>query len=317
MKKIIGVRFKKPGKIYFFDPGNLEINKNDNVIVETTMGEEIGIVIVPKREIQEEKMATPLKKVIRVANKNDLDSLEKYKKKEPEALRICKEKIKKYKLDMNLIDVEYKFDGSKILFYFTADGRVDFRELVKDLAAIYKTRIELRQIGVRDEVRKIGGNGVCGRELCCCSFLNNFDMVSIKMAKEQSASLNPSKISGNCGRLMCCLKYEQEVYEDKIKKLPKVGSIVKTEDGEGTVVTQEVLQEAIKVQFRKDDITTYKTYPAKDVKVIKNASGNDKDSIENTVDSEEMANLKELQKLEELEKRDKIIEKEENKKRNN
>ena len=213
---------------------------------------------------------------------------------------------------MNLVDVEYKFDNSKIIFYFTADGRVDFRELVKDLAAIYKTRIELRQIGVRDEVRKIGGNGVCGRELCCCSFLNNFDMVSIKMAKEQSASLNPSKISGNCGRLMCCLKYEQEVYEDKIKKLPKVGSIVKTEDGEGTVVTQEGLKEAIKVQFRKDDITTYKTYPAKDVKVIKNASGNDKDSIDNTVDSEEMANLKELQKLEELEKRDKIIEKEEN-----
>ena len=182
---------------------------------------------------------------------------------------------------------------------------VDF-QIVEPLKELFK-----------DEVRKIGGNGVCGRELCCCSFLNNFDMVSIKMAKEQSASLNPSKISGNCGRLMCCLKYEQEVYEDKIKKLPKVGSIVKTEDGEGTVVTQEVLKEAIKVQFRKDDITTYKTYPAKDVKVIKNASGNDKNSIDNTVDSEEMANLKELQKLEELEKRDKIIEKEENKKRNN
>ena len=170
MKKIIGVRFKKPGKIYFFDPGNLEINKNDNVIVETTMGEEIGIVIVPKREIQEEKMATPLKKVIRVANKNDLDSLEKYKKKEPEALRICKEKIKKYKLDMNLIDVEYKFDGSKILFYFTADGRIDFRELVKDLAAIYKTRIELRQIGVRDEVKRIGGNGVCRKRIMLLFF---------------------------------------------------------------------------------------------------------------------------------------------------
>ena len=198
MKKIIGVRFKKPGKIYFFDPGNLEINKNDNVIVETTMGEEIGIVVIPKREIKEEKLTTPLKKVIRVANKNDLDSLEKYKKKEPEALKICKEKIKKYKLDMNLIDVEYKFDGSKILFYFTADGRIDFRELVKDLASVFRTRIELRQIGVRDEVKRIGGNGVCGRELCCCTFLNNFETVSIKMAKEQNIALNPSKISGNC-----------------------------------------------------------------------------------------------------------------------
>jgi len=201
---------------------------------------------------------------------------------------------------MNLVDVEYKFDGSKIIFYFTADGRVDFRELVKDLAAIYKTRIELRQIGVRDEVRKIGGNGVCGRELCCCSFLNNFDIVSIKMAKEQSASLNPSKISGNCGRLMCCLKYEQGVYEEKIKKLPKVGSIVKTEDGEGTIVSEEVLKERVKVQFKKDDVTTYKSYDAKDVKVIKAPTS--KVEEEN---SEEIENIKELKKLEALEKQDK------------
>ena len=311
MKTIVGVRFRKPGKVYFFDPGYIQLNLKDKVVVETTMGEDVGEVVINKRQIPDDKVSTELKRIVRLANNRDLKKVEDNKIKEQKAMKVCKEKIKKHKLDMNLVDVEYKFDNSKIIFYFTADGRVDFRELVKDLAAIYKTRIELRQIGVRDEVRKIGGNGVCGRELCCCSFLNNFDMVSIKMAKEQSASLNPSKISGNCGRLMCCLKYEQEVYEDKIKKLPKVGSIVKTEDGEGTVVTQEVLQEAIKVQFRKDDITTYKTYPAKDVKVIKNASGNDKDSIENTVDSEEMANLKELQKLEELEKRDKIIEKEE------
>lgn len=248
MKKIIGVRFKKPGKIYFFDPGNLEINKNDNVIVETTMGEEIGIVIVPKREIQEEKMATPLKKVIRVANKNDLDSLEKYKKKEPEALRICKEKIKKYKLDMNLIDVEYKFDGSKILFYFTADGRIDFRELVKDLASVFRTRIELRQIGVRDEVKRIGGNGVCGRELCCCTFLNNFETVSIKMAKEQNIALNPSKISGNCGRLMCCLKYEDEIYSLEKERFPKIGSHVKYQDKDVKVTGLNVINDLVKIE---------------------------------------------------------------------
>ena len=298
MKKIIGVRFKKPGKIYFFDPGNLEINKNDNVIVETTMGEEIGIVVIPKREIKEEKLTTPLKKVIRVANKNDLDSLEKYKKKEPEALRICKEKIKKYKLDMNLIDVEYKFDGSKILFYFTADGRIDFRELVKDLASVFRTRIELRQIGVRDEVKRIGGNGVCGRELCCCTFLNNFETVSIKMAKEQNIALNPSKISGNCGRLMCCLKYEQDVYSEKLSRLPKVGAIVKTEAGEGTVEGVEVLKEVLKVKIKDGDDYTYKKFDAKDVKVIKDSKNN------NVIDEEEKQNLKELQKLEKLEKMD-------------
>lgn len=298
MKKIIGVRFKKPGKIYFFDPGNLEINKNDNVIVETTMGEEIGIVIVPKREIQEEKMAAPLKKVIRVANKNDLDSLEKYKKKEPEALRICKEKIKKYKLDMNLIDVEYKFDGSKILFYFTADGRIDFRELVKDLASVFRTRIELRQIGVRDEVKRIGGNGVCGRELCCCTFLNNFETVSIKMAKEQNIALNPSKISGNCGRLMCCLKYEQDVYSEKLSRLPKVGALVKTEAGEGTVEGVEVLKEVLKVKIKDGDDFTYRKFDAKDVKIIKDSKNN------NVIDEEEKQNLKELQELEKLEKID-------------
>lgn len=317
MVLIIGVRFRKSGKVYYFDPLDLDIKKNDHVIVETARGVEYGTVVLAPKEVEKEKIVQPLKPVMRIATPQDDTTSIENEKKEKEAYNICLEKITKHNLEMKLIDSEYTFDRNKLLFYFTADGRIDFRELVKDLAAIYKTRIELRQIGVRDEVRKIGGNGVCGRELCCCSFLNNFDMVSIKMAKEQSASLNPSKISGNCGRLMCCLKYEQEVYEDKIKKLPKVGSIVKTEDGEGTVVTQEVLKEAIKVQFRKDDITTYKTYPAKDVKVIKNASGNDKDSIDNTVDSEEMANLKELQKLEELEKRDKIIEKEENKKRNN
>ena len=258
--------------------------------------EDIGEVVIGKREIPEEKITTPLKKVIRLANPRDLKKQEENKAKEQAAIKVCKNKIKEHKLAMNLVDVEVKFDNSKIIFYFTADGRVDFRELVKDLAAIYKTRIELRQIGVRDEVKKIGGNGVCGRELCCCSFLNNFDIVSIKMAKEQCTSLNPSKISGNCGRLMCCLKYEQEVYEEKLKKLPKVGSIVKTEDGEGTISSVEVLKEEVKVQFRKDDVNTYKNYKAKDVKVIKSSN---QDILS---DSERLEDLKELEALEKLEK---------------
>lgn len=300
MKNIVGIRFRKPGKVYFFDPGYIRLNPKDKVIVETSLGEDIGEVVISKRELPDEKVSKDLKRIIRLASSKDIKRQEDNKQKEKKAMEVCKEQIKKHKLEMNLVDVEYKFDGSKIIFYFTADGRVDFRELVKDLAAIYKTRIELRQIGVRDEVRKIGGNGVCGRELCCCSFLNNFDIVSIKMAKEQSASLNPSKISGNCGRLMCCLKYEQGVYEEKIKKLPKVGSIVKTEDGEGTIVSEEVLKERVKVQFKKDDVTTYKSYDAKDVKVIKVPTS--KVEEEN---SEEIENIKELKKLEALEKQDK------------
>ena len=300
MKNIVGIRFRKPVKVYFFDPGYIRLNPKDKVIVETSLGEDIGEVVISKRELPDEKVPKDLKRIIRLASSKDIKRQEDNKQKEKKAMEVCKEQIKKHKLEMNLVDVEYKFDGSKIIFYFTADGRVDFRELVKDLAAIYKTRIELRQIGVRDEVRKIGGNGVCGRELCCCSFLNNFDIVSIKMAKEQSASLNPSKISGNCGRLMCCLKYEQGVYEEKIKKLPKVGSIVKTEDGEGTIVSEEVLKERVKVQFKKDDVTTYKSYDAKDVKVIKAPTS--KVEEEN---SEEIENIKELKKLEALEKQDK------------
>ena len=300
MKNIVGIRFRKPGKVYFFDPGYIRLNPKDKVIVETSLGEDIGEVVISKRELPDEKVPKDIKRIIRLASSKDIKRQEDNKQKEKKAMEVCKEQIKKHKLEMNLVDVEYKFDGSKIIYYFTADGRVDFRELVKDLAAIYKTRIELRQIGVRDEVRKVGGNGVCGRELCCCSFLNNFDIVSIKMAKEQSASLNPSKISGNCGRLMCCLKYEQGVYEEKIKKLPKVGSIVKTEDGEGTIVSEEVLKERVKVQFKKDDVTTYKSYDAKDVKVIKAPTS--KVEEEN---SEEIENIKELKKLEALEKQDK------------
>ena len=298
MKKIVGVRFKKPGKIYFFDPEDLEINMGDKVIVETAMGEEFGEVVINKRELPDEKITNPLKKVIRIADKQDIKNMEYYKSKEPEALKICEEKIKKHKLDMHLTDVEYKFDGSKILFYFTADGRIDFRELVKELASIFKTRIELRQIGVRDEVRRIGGNGVCGRELCCCSFLGNFETVSIKMAKEQNISLNPSKISGNCGRLMCCLKYEQEAYEEKLGRLPRVGAIVKTEDGEGVVDNVEVLKEQLKIKFKDGDEYFYKKYNAKDVKIIKNGTSSNK------YDPEEAEHMKELKELEKLEKMD-------------
>jgi len=218
MANIIGVRFKKAGKIYFFDPAGKQIEKGEHVIVETSMGVEYGEVVIANRQLPQEKIVAPLKKIMRVATKQDAKQSIENKKQEKEAFKVCEKKIKEHNLEMKLMDVEFKFDKSKILFFFTAEGRIDFRDLVKDLAAIYKTRIELRQVGVRDEVKRLGGNGVCGRELCCCSFLGNFETVSIKMAKEQNVSLNPSKISGNCGRLMCCLQYEQNVYEDKLKK---------------------------------------------------------------------------------------------------
>ncbi len=298
MKNIVGVRFKKPGKIYFFDPGDLQVNNRDFVIVETSQGQEFGEVAIANRMVEDESVLKPLKKVIRIATQKDKKHNEENKKKEKEAFDICNKKIKEHKLDMTLTDVEFKFDNSKVLFYFTADGRIDFRELVKDLATIFKTRIELRQIGVRDEVKRIGGNGICGRELCCCSFLGNFETVSIKMAKEQNMSLNPSKISGNCGRLMCCLKYEQEVYEEKINRLPKIGAIVKTEDGEGTVEGVETLKEKLRVKLKDDNGEYYfKKYDAKDVKIIKNIESN-------TVDPEEKEHLKELEELEKLEKLD-------------
>ena len=298
MKNIVGIRFKKPGKIYFFDPDELEMNKLDKVVVETAMGQELGEVVISKRAVPEESLTAPLKKVVRIATAKDLKHQEENQRKEKEAFKICEEKIKKYKLDMNLTEVEYKFDNSKILFYFTADGRIDFRELVKDLAAVFRTRIELRQIGVRDEVKRIGGNGVCGRELCCCSFLGNFETVSIKMAKEQNMSLNPSKISGNCGRLMCCLKYEQEVYEEKINRLPKIGAIVRTEDGEGIVESIETLKEIIHVKLKDGEDIFYKKYPAAAIKIIKNVGKEE-------VDPEEKEHLKELQELEKLEKMEK------------
>lgn len=297
MKNIIGVRFRKLGKIYFFNPKWLEVKKGDFVIVETVQGEEYGEVIVPNRKIEDDKITEPLKNVLRLANEKDKKHYNECKQKEKEAYDVCLKKIKEHNLDMTLTDVEYKFDNSKILFYFTADGRIDFRELVKDLASIYKTRIELRQIGVRDEVKRIGGNGICGRELCCCSFLNDFETVSIKMAKEQNISLNPSKISGNCGRLMCCLKYEEEVYAEKLKNLPNIGAIIESEDGTGEVVGVETLKEKIKVKFKDGEGYYYKKYNAKDVKIIKNAS-------KEVVNTEELEHQKELEELEKLEEQD-------------
>ena len=280
MKNIVGVRFKKLGKIYFFDPKGLGLRKGAKVIVETVQGEEFGEVVVPNRFIESKKLTEPLKKIIRIANRRDRLHYEECKKWEKEAFEICEQKIKEHKLDMTLTDVEYKFDNSKILFYFTADGRIDFRELVKDLAYIYKTRIELRQIGVRDEVKRIGGNGICGRELCCCSFLSDFETVSIKMAKQQNISLNPAKISGNCGRLMCCLKYEQEVYEEKASRLPSIGTIVKTEDGTGEICNVETLKERVRVKFKDGDETFFKNYLAKDVTILKRANKEELDPEE-------------------------------------
>ncbi|CDE90397.1 putative uncharacterized protein [Clostridium sp. CAG:389] len=300
LKNIVGIRFKKLGKIYFFNPKGIKVQKGDKVIVETSQGEEYAEVLIPNRYVDDEKIVAPLKKVLRIATSKDIKRHEECKKIEKEAFKVCEQKIKDHKLNMILTEVECKFDNSKILFYFTADGRVDFRELVRDLAAIYKTRIELRQIGVRDEVKRIGGNGVCGRELCCCTFLSDFEAVSIKMAKEQNISLNPSKISGNCGRLMCCLKYENDVYEDKLKHLPNVGAIVKTEDGVGEVDNIEILREKLRIKFKGEDGYTYKKYDAKDVTIIK-------DVEREQIDEEEIMNKKELEELERLEQEDKKV----------
>ena len=300
MSKVIGVRFKRPGKVYFFDAGNINVKAKDKVIVETAMGQEMGEVVINNKNLTNNKIKASLKPIIRVATEKDLKHFTENKEKEKEAFKICEEKIKKHKLDMHLVDASYTFDNAKLLFYFTADNRIDFRELVKDLASIFKTRIELRQIGVRDQVRRIGGNGVCGRELCCCTFLNNFDTVSIKMAKEQNIALNPAKISGNCGRLMCCLRYEQEAYEEKLKKLPKVGAIVKTEDGEGTVDSIEILKGIVRVKIKDGEDTFYKKYPASEIKIIKNIESKE-------MNQEERENLKELEELEKLDQMDNAV----------
>ena len=248
MVKVIGVRFRNAGKIYYFAPGKYEIKSGQHVIVETARGIEYGYVVLGTREVEDGKVVQPLKSVIRMATKEDEAVEEANKKKEKDAFKVCLEKIRKHNLEMKLIDVEYTFDNNKILFYFTADGRIDFRELVKDLAAVFKTRIELRQVGVRDETKIVGGIGICGRPLCCHSYLSEFIPVSIKMAKEQNLSLNPTKISGVCGRLMCCLKNEEETYEYLNSKLPNVGDYVTTDDGlKGEVHSVNVLRQTVKV----------------------------------------------------------------------
>ncbi|MGN0395755.1 MAG: stage 0 sporulation family protein [Coprococcus sp.] len=268
MKEIIGVRFRPNGKIYFFDPENFQIETGQCVIVETARGIEYGKVVLGRREIDETKMTSPLKPIIRLATEEDNAKYEENKKKSRKAFDICLEKIAKHGLNMKLIEAEYTFDNNKVLFYFTADGRIDFRELVKDLAAVFKTRIELRQIGVRDETKIVGGIGICGRELCCNKHLSEFVPVSIKMAKEQNLSLNPTKISGVCGRLMCCLKHEQDTYEYLNENLPNVGDFVKTVDGnKGEVLSVNVLRQKVKVVVTdKDDNKEVVEYPVSDLR---------------------------------------------------
>ena len=271
MAQVISVRFKDVGKNYHFDPQGVQYKRGDKVIVETARGLECGKVTIENKEIDDEQITAPLKPVLRLANNHDLKTLEENKEKEKTAFDICCEKIKDHKLNMNLVDVECTFDRNKILFYFTADGRVDFRELVKDLASVFKTRIELRQIGVRDESKKVGGLGICGRPFCCNTFLGDFQPVTIKMAKEQSLSLSPVKISGTCGRLMCCLKYEQEAYEHLLKVTPKVGAIVETAEGKGTVVDTNLLTGMLKISLEKRPEAAPIVVYRKDVKIIKDS----------------------------------------------
>lgn len=253
MVKVVGIRFKKAGKIYYFSPSDYEIEKDEYIIVETARGIEFGKCVIGIKEVTENEIISPLKSVIRKASKEDIKKHMENKEKEKEAFHQCMEKIIEHRLKMKLIDVEYTFDNNKIIFYFTAQGRVDFRELVKDLATIFRTRIELRQIGVRDEAKMVGGIGPCGRVLCCKDFLGDFAPVSIKMAKEQNLSLNPAKISGVCGRLMCCLNYEQSTYERIREKLPRVGSIVETPVGKGEVVANSVVKERVTIKVKEKD----------------------------------------------------------------
>ena len=295
MTKVIGVRFRTAGKIYYFDPTRFEIKKGDHVIVETARGVEYGTVVGGIREVDDSKVVQPLKPVLRIATERDNEQEAANKGKEKEAFRICPEKIRKHGLDLKLIDAEYTFDNNKVLFYFTADGRIDFRELVKDLASVFKTRIELRQIGVRDETKILGGIGICGRRLCCHTHLSEFVPVSIKMAKEQNLSLNPTKISGVCGRLMCCLKHEEETYEDLNRRLPNIGDYVTTDDGlKGEVSSVNVLRQQVKVIVNVDDEKEIREYPLDQLRFKKRHGRNKKNDVSE----------KELKELEKLEKQD-------------
>lgn len=269
MTKIVGIRFKSVGKIYYFDPGDYDIPTGTHVIVETARGVEMGTAVIGRREVADQDIIQPLKNVIRLATSADFEQAETNIHKQREAFNTCNQKIKEHKLDMKLVEVEYTFDGNKILFYFTADGRVDFRDLVKDLASVFRTRIELRQIGVRDEAKMLGSYGICGRNLCCSQFLGDFAPVSIKMAKEQGLSLNPTKISGTCGRLMCCLKYEQEAYESLLKITPHQGALVKTPTGKGVVVYVNLLKGKLKVRVEGENEKSLSEFDVSEVKVIK------------------------------------------------
>ena len=289
MAEIIGVRFRNVGKIYYFDPDGARLRQGDRVIVETSRGVECGEVMMINREIDEESVPQPLKKLIRLATKEDLARIAENAAKEKTAYQICSRKIEAHKLDMKLVSVEYTFDNSKILFYFTADGRIDFRELVKDLASVFRTRIELRQIGVRDEAKMLGGIGICGRPFCCASFLSGFQPVSIKMAKEQGLSLNPVKISGACGRLMCCLKYEQEAYTDLLRSTPPIGSLVSTPEGRGVVTEVNLLTGMLHVRLDGAAEGVLKTFHVKQLRVLRPGKGK-------RLSQEELEKLKNLEK---------------------
>jgi len=302
MIKIIGVRFRQAGKIYYFDPADMDIVKGNYVIVETARGIEYGAVVIPPSEVEDEKVIQPLKPVIRVATEKDKKQVEENKEKAKEAFKICLEKIKKHKLEMKLIEAEYTFDKNKLLFYFTADGRIDFRELVKDLASIFRTRIELRQIGVRDETKIKGGIGICGRPLCCNCYLSEFSPVSIKMAKEQNLSLNPVKISGVCGRLMCCLKNEEETYECLNRKLPNVGDRVSTKAGlKGEVKSVNVLRQLVKVLIEQNGEKDLIEYKVDDLQFKKQHK-----KVKIELSKEEQEELKRLEKQELIERQSKL-----------
>ncbi len=287
MAEVVGVRFKEVGKVYYFDPDGHTLKKGDFVIVETARGVECGEIAMDNRDVCDDEIVKPLKKLLRIATQEDLDKVKENKEKEKKAFEICEKKIAKHKIDMKLVDIEYTFDNSKILFYFTADGRVDFRELVKDLASVFHTRIELRQIGVRDESKMLGGIGICGRPFCCGTFLGDFQPVTVKMAKEQGLSLNPTKISGTCGRLMCCLKYEQDAYEHLLKITPKVGAIVECPDGRGKVVDVNLLRGNLKIQLDARSEAAPVMFHRTQVKLIKDKK------IQ--VDKEELESLKNIE----------------------
>ncbi len=290
MTKVVGIRFRPVGKIYYFNPEDIDVRPGDGVIVETTRGVEYGTVVLSDKEIDEAEFNMPIKSILRKATEQDQQTAEENKKKAKEAFGICLEKIAANGLEMNLIDVEYTFDRSKVLFYFTADGRVDFRQLVKDLAAVFRTRIELRQIGVRDEAKLLGGLGICGRPLCCSQFLGDFEPVSIKMAKEQSLSLNPTKISGTCGRLMCCLKYEQDAYEALLEKAPNVGALVDTPMGRGTVIASQLLKGIVSVKMTSEE-TVVNDFKVEDIVIIKNAQRTHSKHDDGDVDAKALEEL--------------------------